>query len=215
MSFDSALALLLANASPVVAKVETITLSEKEAKAYRASRAPKTTKAIVESTFVGDGSQTAPATKLPAPVSDPLPSKGTLTAKEFIKARNHAKDRDAHIAAIAGYIGYDVGTPFGVQDSEAIRVAKLELNPAKAGIAFTRGATVSVGGFVKGAADHKARHIQNLKARETLAVDTLIAHNAAANAANDAATRNLYEGLAVAETERLNEIRMDLKRSEA
>jgi hypothetical protein len=161
------------------------------------------------------GAQAAPihpASKQAAPVVMDLPSAGTMDAKAFMSARRWAKDRDETIQAIAAYIGYDLTQPFGLQDSAAVDAANREINPPKAR-EFKRSSIPSVAGYVKGAPDHGVRHVQNLQARERLAVDTMLAHEASARSADGEYSRTLYEGLALIEKNRLAEIRADLKRS--
>lgn len=172
----------------------------------------KVGKAKVKSVAVVETVTVNPASKKPAPVAMNLPSAGTMSAKDFIVARRRAKDRDGIISAIAAYIGYDMTKPFGVQDSTAVAAAQRAINPPKAE-AFKRSVIPSVAGYVKGAPDHGVRHIQNLQARERLAVDTMLAHEANARSADGEYSRTLHEGLALVEKDRLAEIREDLKRS--
>jgi hypothetical protein len=153
-----------------------------------------------------------PASNKAPPVVMDLPSAGTMDAKAFMAARRRAKDRDGIISAISAFIGYDLAKPFGVQDSLAVAAAQRAITPPKAE-AFKRSAIPSVAGYVKGAPDHMVRHIQNLQARERLAVDTMLAHEANARSADGDYSRTLHEGLALVERDRLAEIRADLKRS--
>jgi len=174
----------------------------------------KVVKSKVKSVAVS-GEQAAPvnpASNKAPPVIMDLPAAGTMDAKTFIVARRRAKDRDGIISAISAYIGYDLAKPFGVQDSLAVAAAQRAITPPKAE-AFKRSVIPSVAGYVKGAPDHGVRHIQNLQARERLAVDTMLAHEANARSADGDYSRTLHEGLALVEKDRLSEIREDLKRS--
>jgi hypothetical protein len=176
-------------------RIETETVKVRIAKPIGGSRDAK-----------DDGSRAAPKNDLPAPKSIEANFKvGTLNGSQFLVAMRRASTRDSQIAAIASYIGYNSTQPFGEQDSAARAAAQREIRPATA-LAFP----FSKGGSVAGEPDHASKHRANLEARERLAVDTMLLHEATANAATAENAKELYRGLAQVERERLVQIRADI-----
>jgi hypothetical protein len=166
----------------------------------------------VKTHVVNDGAQAAPRDSIkPIPKIGDIFIPGTLNAKGFLVASRRADTLEKRQAAIGAYIGYNHALPFGEQDSAARQQAQRELAPVAAGsVPFTRGTMATVNGYVKGAADHAAKRLANLKARELLAVETMLLHAENSRSAKSEAGKTLYAGLALAEQERLAEIRRDI-----
>jgi hypothetical protein len=201
-SNDSALAFCLSSyASDAKVRIETETVKVRIAKPIGGSRDAK-----------DDGSRAAPKNDLPAPKSIEANFKvGTLNGSQFLVAMRRASTRDSQIAAIASYIGYNSTQPFGEQDSAARAAAQREIRPATAlAFPFSRGTVSKGGSSVAGEPDHASKHRANLEARERLAVDTMLLHEATANAATAENAKELYRGLAQVERERLVQIRADI-----
>lgn len=100
-----------------------------------------------------------------------LPMKGTLNARQFIRAMNIAKDRDEKVIAISGFVGFDVAKPIGEQEVLAFAEAKRIMRPITVDANEPRRrATPSVAGFVAGMPDSNRKQIENLLARERQAV---------------------------------------------
>ena len=100
-----------------------------------------------------------------------LPCKGTLNARQFIRAMNVAKDRDEKVIAISGFVGFDVAKPIGEQEVLAFAEAKRIMRPMTVDASEPRRrAAPSVAGFVAGMPDANRKQIENLLARERQAV---------------------------------------------
>lgn len=140
-----------------------------------------------------------------------VPSKaGSIAGAGFMKLYRKARNRDEVIQAIDLYIGYDPKGSFASQEYKAKQAAQNELNPNR--LAGAVKATPAVQGFIAGLPDSKAKHKENLLARERLAADAMIEHEKkAAEAEYGSSERALHEGLAKVECDRLREIRHDLK----
>jgi len=177
-----------------------------------APKAVKSPTRKVVAHVVNDGAQAAPRdSSKPIPKIGDIFIPGTLNAKGFLVASLRADTLEKRQAAIGAYIGYNHAKPFGEQDSAARAQAQRELAPVAAGSApFTRGTMATVNGYVKGAADHASKHLANLKARELLAVETMLLHEESSRSAKTDMAKTLYAGLAQAERERLSEIRRDI-----
>lgn len=136
--------------------------AEAKAKATKVPKAPKVSK------------EAPPVT---GPMID-LPAKGTIDAKEYILRMRRAMDREARIAILAAYSGYDSCEPFGPQESAANDRAKRELRPIKVDPTepFKGRSLPSVSGFVSGMPEEKSRRLGNLLAREKVAAESLSAH---------------------------------------
>ena len=112
-------------------------------------------------------------------------------------------------AALAAYVGLSA-EPLGVQLSNATRRAQYALRPTVGSDRRTADPTLS--GFVAGMPAPLARQIADLGGREVLAAETMATHEKAARDATDESTRILFEGLAMLESARIDEIRKDLAR---
>jgi len=112
-------------------------------------------------------------------------------------------------AALAAYVGL-TAEPLGVQISNATRRAQYALRPTVG--SDRRTADPSLSGFVAGMPAPLARQIADLAAREVLAAETMATHEKAARDATDESMRILFEGLAMLESARIDEIRKDLAR---
>lgn len=168
-----------------------------------------------------------------------LPPVGTYTATEFLaKVRaigpifvgNHAtvddaarvqdacgngfsfvQRRDAAMALIAGFVGFDRSRDFGVQlDMARDRaVAMLRGTPK-----VRHSATVTVAGYVAGMPDEQGKRVGDLLARERLAAETMAEHEQASKdhmARGDTANASIEAQLALVEQARLTQIRADLR----
>jgi hypothetical protein len=143
---------------------------------------------VVVTTVVGRNIPKASKVKA-APIQDPnagksmtpglaLPERNTLDAKSFLLTVRKAKDRNEVIQAIHAYCGYNPSGNFGTQDQEARAKAMRELrgvNTAGPSIAEKKAANRSLAGFVAGMPDPSQRILSNLRARETAAVEAMLA----------------------------------------
>lgn len=150
------------------------------------------------------------------PKVSPLPEKGTLDAKGFLLASRRAKSRDESIAAIAAYIGYNQNESFGTNDSAARMQAKREMNPiAPAKEEYRRNGqspSNSVVGYIAGVPNHRQRQLQDLLARERMAVEEMGSFEQKAKEATSEAERNVWQGRAMLEKVRLQAIQKDIER---
>ena len=155
----------------------------------------------------------SPVNAAPPPVVAQLPTAGTLSAKEYFVAMRRATDRDARIAAIAGYIGYNRAEMYSPQELAANLQARKVLTPPKASPAVS-GAAISLVGYVKGVPDMKGKKLADLQGREVAAVEAMLSHRKVAvellsqgnqiEAAHEA-------NLAKLESDRLTQIRKDIE----
>ncbi len=151
----------------------------------------------------------------PLITSLPLPEKGSLDAKAYIVAMRRAKDRNDRIAAIAGYVGFDVHGEYSSQELAANLQAKRELgHGVKAAVApFAHGASKSLGGYVHGMPNEQAKRLADLAGREALAAETMLDHEAETR---ECLAQGRLEGaqyaaaMAKVEGERLTHIQRDL-----
>jgi len=155
--------------------------------------------------------------KTSAPIGCPnLPAKGTLDAKGYMMAMRNAKDRDAKLAAIAGFIGYDPRQNYAEQELAANFAAKRALRPIDTSgptLAEDRAAKRSALGFVKGLPDAHQVKVNDLLAREKMATDIMIAEQALcdkATKAGDEQGATHHAGLALLEQERLDYIQSEI-----
>jgi hypothetical protein len=140
----------------------------------------KSAKAEASSTMTAEQSSHASdhnSNPLPPPVSDPLPTAGTLTPQAFIVAMRRAKSREEQIKAIAGYCGYSTKELFGAQET----MARMQANRAISGHKLvirtpteTHNAYRSVQGYCHGMPDHDAKRLADLKAREVETVESMV-----------------------------------------
>ena len=101
-----------------------------------------------------------------------LPCKGTISARQFFKAMNVAKDRDEKVIAISGFVGFDVSRPIGEQEIAAFNVARRIMRPLKVDVnePFKGRVAATIAGYVSGMPDANQKQINNLLARERQAV---------------------------------------------
>lgn len=165
-----------------------------------------------------------------------MPDRGTLGARDFLLAMRNAgkrvtaegkpfvdqrEVRNDQIKAIhaffyqetkAGrvFVGYDPKRDFGSQDTAARALAQRELRgPVK--VSEHTAPSRTLGGYVAGMPDHKARTLANLQGREVAAVDAMLQHQKDADdVSRSASDRELSAGLAEVERERLTQIRADI-----
>jgi hypothetical protein len=174
------------------------------------------------------GAQAAPIHHAPPPVSDKLPEPGALQAAGFLKALRNAGVRKGKMVqvevlgdekrAIAAYVGYQVGELHGAQREAARATAYRELKPVKVNAAegFTRStsptAVISGEGYYAGKVDMTTKAIENLKAREVLAADSLSSHlKEFRDFTRTLDQRRTSQLMMKLEEERLAQIRVDLK----
>jgi hypothetical protein len=127
----------------------------------------------VPGTESSDGSCAAPIVTRIA--SAPLPSAHTLDAKGYIVAMRRAATRDARIAAIAGYVGYDTTGDYATQEFSANTKAQQALRGAPRPLARpVHSGSVSVAGFIAGMPDQAGKRRANLEAQERDTVEAII-----------------------------------------
>lgn len=155
----------------------------------------------------------------------PLPKPGTLDAAGFFFAlknagmRRHSETgrlirhptliQTDEKLAIAAYVGYEWGKPFGDQLESARHRARFDLKPEKAK-KHCRGFSPTIAGFIAGCPDLFERHIENLRAREQQALDLTLGYERAEVEAQSEHEKLLLRGKALVERERLSVIRQDL-----
>lgn len=118
--------------------------------------------------------------------------------------------RDAAMALIAGYCGFDRSRDFGAQLDMARNRAVRETRPTPRYVS----ATVSVAGYVAGMPDEQGKRVGDLLARERLASETMAEHETAAREAmarGDTANASLSAQMMLVEHGRINAIRADLR----
>jgi hypothetical protein len=139
----------------------------------------------------------------------PVPAVGYYDAKGFIVALRKAKSRDEQIAVIAGYRGYDPKLDFGSNEYRAKSQALRELRPEPK--APASGVIATVKGYVAGMPNDHAKRVKDLLARERLAADAIVEHEALAKDAQSETERDYQTALVLLERERLANIREQLK----
>jgi len=164
-----------------------------------------------------------------------LPDRGSLDAKGFLLAMRDAgkrtvegrtfvdprEKRNDEIRAIHAFyyevrqgvhvcIGYDPKRDFGSQEQASRMLAQRDLRGAPKLSAHTAPSR-TLGGYVAGMPDMKARKLADLQGREVAAVDAMLAHQRDADDTNRSpAERELSAGLAEVERERCSAIRADI-----
>jgi hypothetical protein len=176
------------------------------------------------------GVQAAPIHDKPAVFGVTMPDRNTLDAKGFLQAMLTAgrrindngvrftdprEVRNDQIQAIHAFVGYNPRESFGGQEVAARAKAHRDLRGAPVVTGPSReeqrAASRSLAGYIAGLPDHKARRLADLKARETQAVDAMIAHvHAARDKARPMFDRKLSIGFARVEKDRLAAIRNDI-----
>lgn len=154
----------------------------------------------------------SPVNAAPPPVVAQLPTAGTLSAKEYFRAMSKAADRDARIAAIAGFIGYNRGEMYSPQELAANLQARKVLTPPKASPAIS-GAAVSLRGYVAGTPDPISKKAADLNGRQVATVEAMLENEKLAKVAlarGDQATATHHASMARLEKDRLTQIRADL-----
>ena len=193
---------------------QTLVKVERKPRAAKAHTARKSSQLLAETApAVVAPTIASPVNAAPPPVVAQLPTAGTLSAKEYFVAMRRATDRDARIAAIAGYIGYNRAEMYSPQELAANLQARKVLTPPKASPAVS-GAAVSLVGYVKGVPDMKGKKLADLQGREVAAVEAMLSHRKVAvellsqgnqiEAAHEA-------NLAKLESDRLTQIRKDIE----
>lgn len=155
----------------------------------------------------------APKVEAPIVPSVSKVEKGSLEATGFLKMMRNAKDRNEKILAIGAFIGYDHCGDFGTQELAANSAARRALNPITAGKSReeVRSVQRSALGFVAGLPNGLRAKVQDLLAREKMAVDVMLSEQKLCDAAQNETTRTHHAGLALLEQERLDYIREELK----
>lgn len=126
----------------------------------------------------------------------------------------HDKVRDDQIKAIAAYIGYDNRRNFGEQEVAARMMAQRALSTRPdTGIdrEVQRKADLSAKGFVAGLPNAVGSKLEDLQARELVAVEEMLRHTKESeDVSRSASDRELAQGLALVEKERIESIRRDI-----
>lgn len=142
-------------------------------------------------------------------VPQPTDTSHTVTRVEQDKVR------EDQIKAIAAYVGYDNRRNFGEQEVSARMTAQRALSTAvDTGIdrEVQRKADLSAKGFVHGLPDSVQSKLADLQARELVAVEEMLRHEKeSGDVSRSASDRELSQGLALVEKERLDSIRSDIK----
>lgn len=136
-------------------------------------------------------------------------SKGDYTATQFMIAWRRAKDRNEMMSAINGYIGYDNGLAFSVNEYNAKTAAQKELRPVSHPV--TDVTVQEKRGYVAGIPDNNMKKISDLLGREKLAAEALSNYELQISNLTEGTTEHLTaQGMAEIERERLVAIRADL-----
>lgn len=146
-----------------------------------------------KSAIVAKGEQKAPIHDGPKVFGVTMPTKGTINARDFLKAMLNAGRRtDEHgmrftdpqevrndkIQAIAAFVGYDTRRDFGGQEIDATASAQREIRGYKATGPTReeqRAASRTLSGFVAGMPQPSQRLLLNLQAREQSTVAAMLA----------------------------------------
>lgn len=141
-----------------------------------------------------------------------VPEKGSLTAREFLRAMNRTNDRNDMIRAIAGYVGYDPAKEFGEQEYWARNQAKKELSPIKEEKTPPSGKRVSqtIRGYVAGMPNLREKKLNDLQGRLNLARSMAEEHRTLAKQALSDSERGYQETLAKVEEERAIAIQREI-----
>jgi hypothetical protein len=163
-----------------------------------------------------DGSQIAPATAALPPVSAPLPTGGTIDAKQFVIASRRAKTREERIQAIAGFVGYNSSELYSVNELRANLAAQRALRGAPAPLSQPiHSIRPTLSGYVSGTPDMLAKRQADLTGRAVLAVETQLDLEREARthlSRGDMANATQVAVLAKVEQDRLRQISQDLER---
>lgn len=130
-----------------------------------------------------------------------------ISARDFVIAMRKA-DRNEKIKLIDQYVGYDNALDFGTQEMVALRKANNSINPPRNAGVYSVQATVS--GYVAGMPKRDEKAIQDLEARERLAVATMLDLQKQALECGDSVQAALLSAKADLETERVVSIRREL-----
>lgn len=133
-----------------------------------------------------------------------------ISARDFVVGMRRAKDRSEKIALIDQYVGYNQAEDFGTQEMVALRKANQSINPPKNAGTYSLRPTLE--GFVAGKPNRDNKEIQDLEARERLAVETMLDLEKKALDCLDSDVAAVYHAQAEVETQRVLEIRRDLNR---
>ena len=167
------------------------------------------------------------------PVSAPLPTAGTLEARGFVLAMRNAgrrinqagfpytdqtKVREDKIRSLAAFKGWDPMRPFGAQESDQLQKAHSEIKnpPRYSGPTRQEQRRInrSLSGFQAGLPVPIKTVLDNLLAREVVAVEAMLEHEKIAGDFDNRsqAERELAVGMADFERNRLEAIRADIRR---
>jgi hypothetical protein len=136
-----------------------------------------------------------------------------ISARDFVVGMRRAKDRQEKISLISQYAGYNPAEDFGVQEMVALRKANQSINPPRNVGSYSVRPTAD--GYVSGKPNPHEKEIQDLEARERLAVDEMLKLEKQALECTDSAVAAVFHAQAEVETQRVFEIRQDLKRLRA
>lgn len=160
-------------------------------------------------------------------VAPTLPKAGTLDAVAFLAALKVAgkickenlhgvkvtltdsnKERTDQVFAIAGFVGYSLSEPHGVQLDKARQKAHFIIRPVKTDSPVA----ATVKGFVAGMPNGSEREINNLVGRIRMATDTMLDLEKEAEACPEGSTERATKlALATVESERIAHMRRDLE----
>lgn len=158
---------------------------------------------------------TAPSPERLAHTPQALPTRGALTARQFLVAmRAKGATQQEKMNAIAGFIGWDRSRLYGEQESAAFQAAKRDIHGIDtSGLTREEAKNVnrSVQGFVAGLPDDAQKQVSDLQARERLALSEMSKWDAIAkNEELSDETRAEAKEMANLEQERVYSIGADL-----
>jgi hypothetical protein len=136
-----------------------------------------------------------------------------ISARDFVVGMRRAKDRQEKVALISQYAGYDPAEDFGTQEMVALRKANQSINPPRNAGSYS--VRPGAAGYVAGKPNPHEKEIQDLESRERLAVDKMLELEKQALECTDSVVAAVYHAQAEVETQRVFEIRQDLKRLRA
>lgn len=145
-----------------------------------------------------------------------LPAVGSLDAKSYMKCMVRATDRNARIAAIAGYVGYDTTLSYSANELSANMSAKSVLYGKVTALprpVHSAPTSPTLAGYVSGMPNATAKKMADLQGREVVAAETMLDYNKQAALhleRGDQANAHHAATMAQVECERLEQIRRDL-----
>lgn len=143
-----------------------------------------------------------------------LPEVGSLDAKGYMKQMVRAVDRNARIAAIAGYVGYDTTISYSANELNANMMAQRTLRGNPVPLARpVHSVQPTLAGYVAGCNDAIAKKRADLQGRSVYVTEAMLDNERStreALARNDQVNAHHFATMARLERERLDQIQIDL-----